>query len=575
MAGTDFLGALHPIYVANRAGWEREERRLFGGDAVTEELFPFLNEVASSLSQRQAQSAYINFPDIHASLLAGHLHSVCPMPNFGKFLGEVRSRDDIQGKPTLAELLYYNIDGIGNDGSQWDAYMLAQQIRAIALGHVWSMVELPTSDKPTTRSKADVLSGHRPYVVPYSPLHVPYWEDSHGQLDCAILRTPVLAAGKALWESGGAPLGYYAMTRAGFTGFGGEYEAGGWWIFDSEKALTLNGEWSDTVGRIPLVPLFGSPSRGTMKHPAMSRSLTMELGQIAVALMNRISERDFDARDAAKSVRYLLGVSPEAWALVKEHHDFNSILVPVPPTADSDGKLTVPTIHDGSTGAIVASVYQTIIDSTVAIAHEIMVRQVTSTPDSSGASKRAGFGEATSPLLAGLAARRETFENAILSFIELRAGNTSPSAFVTWPKEFDLAPLLSKVERTLARERDAALIAPTMRAALIERAAVEDGTWPADRAEADIAREELVTSGRVNLGKAQAETVKLWIDAGAPDDIALARAGFTPEEITAWMTSDPTEGRVPNEGDPVSGDMLQPTPPNDMPIDPMPELPTT
>lgn len=558
MAGsTDFLGAIHPIYKASQDAWEREERRMFGGDAVLEELFPFLNENAISLVQRRAQAEYVNFPDIHASLLAGHLHSVAPMPNFGS-LGEVRSRDDLKGKATLAELIYYNADGIGNDGSQWDSYMLTQQLRAIALGHVWTLIEMPAVAQPGARaiSKADVLAGARPYLVSYSPLDVPYWETSSGRLDCAILRVPVLPEGKALWQVGDSEKGYYVLTRAGFTGFGSEYEGGGWWVYTSEKKLTANvGDWTTTLGQIPFVPLFGQVARGTEKFPAISKSLTMELGQIAVSLMNRVSERDYDARDAAKSIKYILGVSPEAWAVIETAHAANAVLVPVPGTVDADGKVSTPTVYDGSSGAIAATVYETLIASTIAMAKEIMVRQVTSTPDSSGASKQAGFSEATSPLLAGLAARRETFENAVLTFIEYRAGSASPGAFVNWPKEFDLSPVLSKVERTLARERDAMLVAPTLRAELIERAATEDGTWPTDAATATAAREELLASAKTALGKQQGEVVKMWLDATAPIEIALERAGVAPAIIAAWIAAEP-EPSAP--GDPTSGDPTAP-----------------
>ena len=564
MAGTDFLAAEHPIYKAHVDAWKREERRLFGGDAIIDELFPWLNENPKSLTQRQAQRSYINFPEIHASLLAGHLHSVAPMPKLGS-LGDVRARDDLSGKPTVAELIYYNADGIGMDGSQWDAYWLEQQVVAIALGHTWTYVELPTAPDGKAFTQADVLGGQRPYLVPYSPLDVPYWETSNGRLDCAIIRTPVLPVGKQRWETPDVPIGYYVHTRAGFEGFGAEFAGGGWWIFDADKKPTgAQGDYAATLGQIPLVPLFGKRSRGTSEIPALSRSLTTELGNLAVALMNRVSERDYDARDAAKSIKYLMNVSAAAWELVAEHHESNSILVPVPGTPDADGKITAPTIVDGSGGAVASEVFSTIITSTVALAKEIMIRQITSTPDSSGASKQAGFSEATSPLLAGLAIRRETAENAVLAFLEMRAGVSTPSAFVTWPREFDLAPVLSKVERTLKRETDAALVSPLMRADMIERAAVEDGTWPSDQKEADMTRAELVASAMAVLGKQKAEALKLLIDAQVPPDVALPMAGFTPEQVTATLASD---GGPVTSGDPTSGDPI-PNPKTDPTTDP-------
>jgi hypothetical protein len=415
----DFLGATHPVYTASLDAWRREERRLYGRDAVLGvagaelDLEKFTNETDVGYRARKAQATYLNFAAQHAKILAGHLGRVAPMPDYGT-LGEVRQRGDITGRPTAAELFHYNCDGVGADGTQFRAWTTGVQERAIATGHRWVMVEMPRlpslqGERRQVRG-SDVEAGFRPFLVEYSPLSVPYWEVTDGRLDWALLRTNVRKPGD-LWAADQMEDGYYLLVRQGYAGLGDQYAGGGWWLFHGDKTPVSDafGDWSRTRGQIPLCALVAESSAGTTELPAVSGSLTMELGQIGVSLMNRISERNWDARDAAKSVKYVLGAEEAAFNLMTEHHKANSILVPVVGSATPDGKWLIPSIYDGSTGAVSADVYATIITSTIAEAHEIMVRQLTSTADSSGRSKEVGFGEATSPLLASVwprAARR-------------------------------------------------------------------------------------------------------------------------------------------------------------------------
>ena len=68
---------------------------------------------------------------------------------------------DLIDVPHAAELFYYNVDGIGSDGSQYPAWTDGVQVRACATGHRWTLVEMPPPppgkgpDAPLTQ--ADVL----------------------------------------------------------------------------------------------------------------------------------------------------------------------------------------------------------------------------------------------------------------------------------------------------------------------------------------------------------------------------------------------------------------------------------
>lgn len=547
MSEFEFLTDRHPIAVTHDEAWRRDERRLVGGDAViyagatragtmldttrsartatsttrpevldpatgerlavAPELTPFKGEDTDHYAMRQAEAEYLPLPERHASILAGHLRRVAPAPNFGT-MGEVRARADIRGAPSLAELFHYNADGIGADGSQYPAFCDGVQVRACATGLRWTLVEMPpppagrAPDAPVTaRERA---AGHRPYLVEFSPLRVPIWEYDRGRLDWAVARVPVGRAAMVdgVWTRPPETLGYYLFVRAGFAGLGDRFAAGGWWLFDGERQLVTqtvrrvagdgvvslipqdaHGTWARTRGQIPLVPLLADDTPGTTDRPALGRSLTMELGQLAVGLMNRVSERDYNARQAAKSVKYLLGADPKnvaAFNLTAEMHESGAILIPVvayeAPNADGNGsKWIVPQIYDSASGAVETGVYQTIIDSKLATAREIMVRQVSAGLDASGRSREAAFGEATSPLLARMAQRREGWENALIHFAELRAGATEPTGSVTYPTEFDLAPVVDDIDATLNTLRLAQLRSPTLEARLVRRAAEERG----------------------------------------------------------------------------------------------------
>src|SRR5512138_2599735 len=136
----DFLTQPDLHYTEHQEAWKREERRLFGGDTVVLELGEFSGEDAASLTLRRATARYLNFPDLHTSILSGHIRRAMPLPEFGS-MGEFRTRaKQLQTRdfqPSLAELFWYNCDGIGQDGTQFPAWMDGVIKRACATGYRW------------------------------------------------------------------------------------------------------------------------------------------------------------------------------------------------------------------------------------------------------------------------------------------------------------------------------------------------------------------------------------------------------------------------------------------------------
>lgn len=444
-----WLDTPHTIYEAQEKAWRREERRLYGGDAVLEELTRFDGESTPSFEDRQKKASYVNLPLAHARAITGELSRKRPTLGKGLFLGklgEVRPRSKLQGRLSFAELFYYNVDGVGQDGSEFPAFMDAVDERAQATGHRWLMVESPQGAGGLLPLR-DVLDGQRPYVVEYSPLDVTNWSIVRGRLQFAVIRTPAEEARVTEGEFVGEnENGYYLLVRKGYDRLGPAFAGGGWWLFDKDKNLIDARPWAYASGDIPMWIHYGQRSHGTQEHPALSRSSTMELGQIAVALMDATSARYYDFWDACSSHLYFLGATPDIMAAIAQQAEKRSMLIGVPHATGPEGELKPITVHDGSMGAVSADVAKSVIDALFQEAREQSFQQITSTPDSSGASKEAGHAENKAPILAMRARERQQSENTLLHFVELRFGISEPTASSEWPTDFDLAPLVEAVD---------------------------------------------------------------------------------------------------------------------------------
>ncbi len=502
MASYEWLGEKHPIYLDNESMWKRMERRFYGGEPVLAELREFDWEVRQRAELgvtderqiqalreagwfaneqdhfflRQRQSVYINFGDLFSRTIVGHLMRKRPTPeeglDFGT-LGEISTEDD--GEPSQAELIYYNADGVGNDGSQWDNFWGSAARHAMVTGHRWIMVESPVM-APETR--ADELAGARPYLVEYGPIDVTNWFISDGHLQWAVIvyfeRNPRIEKGKM--EGNTPEKRYLLMTREGYAGLGDEFSKGGWFRFDAdqkplwEQVSTRDeddevepseamGNWESTDGDIPMFPLFYERAKSTPEHAAMSRSGTVEISQAAIAYMNLSSAADFDVWDAAQSMQFILGVDVEGYNLaiakMKEGHK----TIPFPINKKTGNP---PEIYDGSTGAVVAGAFETRLSRKMDEARELAALEATSVPDSSGASKQAGFADVRAPRLALMASELEQAQNTAIRFLEMRFGNKSPTGKVEWLREFELTPLIDSIRELFEIQVLAGVESPTL-----------------------------------------------------------------------------------------------------------------
>lgn len=497
MPDRSFLESQHPIYKAHRAEWRTNERRWRGGRGVLTELARFDWETADGdrYKARKAEATYINFPDLFLRTMVGHLFSQAPAMDdaldFGR-LGRV-TRPDGAALPSEAELVYYNADGAGQDGSSWDAYWAAVTVRSGVCGHRWMLVEA-SAEAPG--SFADVIAGRRPYLTDFSPLSVPDWHFNEGRLEYAIIdiweRRPRVEDGKFISN---AELVKYLLVRRGWEGFGEEFTAGGWWKFraeDPDGEPLAFGDWERTGGEIPMFALFwerddGEPAEtkeggagaggGKDKDaalsdgPNVSRSGIGWLGQIAVSYMNLSSAADFDAWDAAKSTKIIVGATLEGFNLMETKAKEGSMYLPLPVGPDG----TVPTVYDSSSSAVASETFETRLERKRTEARDLAAMEASGTPDSSGASKRAGFADIKSPVLSRLASEVETAQNTAIHFLEQRFGYAQPTGAVTWPRDYQLKPLIEDIHEMFQLEQLAGINSPTLGGRLLIQAAKDKG----------------------------------------------------------------------------------------------------
>ena len=559
MADRDWLDLKHPVYVEWVQRWRTNEARMRGGDAVAHELKRFDWELPdgrlpdylgtqfqtsqtgkdaiptgsfnpdklSHLQRRQAEATYPNFPDQFAKGLVGLLTRKQPTPSagldFGR-LGEVR-RDRKGAQPTAAELIYYNADGVGNDGSQWDNFWAGAMQRAMGTGIRWVYVETPATAAATF---ADILAGKRPYLVELSPVSVPFWLFDHGQLQCLIarIRRPRLVTdGEGGIQIDNHP-SYLLMTRKGFNSFGTEYESGGWWIFNSDKTPTAEkGSWATTKGDIPVAPLFYERDPGSEEQPAIARPAVTELGNLAISYMNLSSAADFDAWDAASSLQFLIGVDADGFNLAMSKITDGSRYVPLKGIANS-GKN--PEIKDGSMGSVTADVFDRRLRAKLEEAAKMAVTEVSGAPSSTGVSKQAGFIEGKSSRLALMASEMEACQNTILRFLELRfgvgAGIGEPTASVRWSRQYDIQNVEQEVQAMFAAERISGLRSPTAEVAAMMKLLEEKGLLVDDetrtKVEAELMKHAEAIVDMMRSGKLDAFTGKTSETTAASGNVA-------------------------------------------------------
>lgn len=462
-----FLNSFHPAYEEQREEWLLNLRRARGGLHVLQELVPFIWELegGAQINERKMMAVYLNFPDRFASILAGHLMRAAPSPgaslNFGT-LGEVRRRKDID-QPTAAELFYYNTNGVGVDGSQWNNYWTQIIKGAVTMGHRWLLMEGPPE---APRSRMDERLGLRPYLTSYGPLSVTNWLHERGRLVMAIIKRRVREI--RLNEEGGVEgnegdVETLLLTAAGFQGFGPAFSNGGWYTFDKGGDLKDFGFYDSTEGQIPMTMMAYDRLEPEGEFTAVSRSGTTEMSQAAIAYMNLASAADFDAWDAASSVQALLGVDEEGFNVFIAKVKSGSRYAPVKANMDNG---QVPMLHDMSTGAVVADVFERRLKQKRQEAVELMLNEIEAAPYASGESKQVSFTDAKVPRLTLLASEAETAQNAIIHFAEMMwsGGRVRPQGATEWGREFDLRDLRKEIAEFFQTVTTANLRSPTAEA---------------------------------------------------------------------------------------------------------------
>lgn len=547
--------------------WARDERRLYGGDLVLEELTMFAAEDTDSYGLRTRTARYDNLPDQQMSLVAGHLLRSMPEIEFGS-LGEVRERANIT-VPTLGELFTYNCDGVGQDGTQFRTWADGVVKRAGATGYRAIMVEMPRAttlaairtraglDLTGPMTEQDRTMGWHPYLVEYSPLNWIRRSFTEGTLDYAVLRIKVPTAATSANAYQTEEDGLYVLVRAGYDGLGDAFSVGGWWLLGARYNVIGQGRWDMTRGQIPLVVALAEHNLGTVQDPAIGRSLTMELGQIAIDMMNARSEQRYNARQAAKTLLFIMGGDTKTSADVGTQILAGSMVVTVPPTTMDDGSKVVPQMWSSSSAALDTSVYTAILAEAMAEARSIMVQQITSAPDSSGESKKAGFDEAVSPLLSRLAGAFETWVNSVLYFYALRAG-VPPDASLTMPQRFELRDILTDVDAMFVTMKESTLDSPTLSADMLVRKGDELGLIPQDKRTRIMAELEASVKRHADMQPAEywtkmagaiSEMTKIpgMTPEGAgfllkltPDEVAVLRSGVPPGQTPGGPNAAPT-----------------------------------
>lgn len=500
-----WLNSKHPAYEEMLDEWVTNERRMLGGKLVLDELMRFDWELANGehYTSRQQNAVYLNFPDRFASMIVGHMMREAPTPegalNFGG-LGKVRRRRDIDF-PTEAELFYYNTDGVGGDGSQWDNYWTTVGKSAVATGIRWVLVE-GSEEQPQVRGQ-EISDGLRPFLSDFSPLSVWNFLYERGRLSFATVKRSTRSIeinDKGEVEGNDGAEETLLLVRRGFTGFGVEYTNGGWWIYDSDLEEVSKGNYNLTGGEIPMVPLYYERLKPTTESQCFARSGITELGNASVSYMNLSSAADYDAIDGASSVQALIGADEDGFNLFIRKMKEGNRYAPLPPAKDSQKN---PEIKDASTGVVVADVFDRRLTAKREEAIQLMLNELQAAPYASGESKKISFTDTKAPRLALFASEMETAQNAVIRFTEMLWGKKTTGS-TEWPREFDLLDAATVAQGYFAVVGLGAPRSPTAEAKVMLGLVRESGI-AGDTQERTKIQAELMTSATTAVAKEDAE----------------------------------------------------------------------
>lgn len=505
--GLGFLDQVHPIYTAWKDRWRTNEILLAGGDDVLDYLRRFDWEKDETkdgaYAKRQDESIYLNFPDMYAGTITGHLLRFAPRPDFGALGSINRERDP--ANPTQAELIWYNTDTPGDSGTEWDTWWMDVTRRSMATGHRWLYCEGPEEDALTMLREQQ---GYRPYLVEFSPLDVPMWYfNRQGRLEFAIIRfndyNPRRTSSGDMQVYSAQQQHYLLVVRAGCWRLGEQFSEGGWWTFNPDKELLDHETFADTFGEIPMWPHFYQRHKGTRKRAALSRPGLTEIGACALANMNILSAANFNAWAAGMGVEYLLGVDDEGLSIAQEMRDRGDRLIAVPPNEDTG---TNPTIQGSAAGAVPAEVYKSREEAIWSIAKTVGVIEATSSvstsatgqagPGQTGAAKQASFIQNQVPRIVHVAQNLANSQNQAIFWLELRFGYMQPKGSVDWPNQFELVELVDRIESFFNVQKVAGINSITLDAEAMVKFAEEKGLITSDEERATFLA-EFMQSGKL------------------------------------------------------------------------------
>lgn len=434
--------------------------------------------------RRQESAIYVNLMEGYATDVVGHIFQQAPAPDAGLDFGQlgiVRRIEDID-EPTRAELAYFNIDGIGSGGSQWDSFWSYQLKLAMATGYRWIYVDAPT--EPARLRRRERL-GFRPYLVGFSPRQVINHHYKNGNLEWAIVklasRNPKVV--NDTFEGNDTEDETLLLVRRGNRDFEDaeiDFSTGGWWRFDSNGDLIegMTGNWDKTDGEIPMSPLIYDRHDRMMGRPGLT-----ELGNASIALMNVQSAADFDAYDSAGSVIAVRGADAKGFNLfIKKVREGNRY-APLPVNEETED---TPDLRDAAQGAVVADVFDKRITAILKSADRIRGTENTSGPQNSGLAQQAGFTLGNVPRLSLVAANLETCMNTALHHLTQRWGFKNPSGSVRMNKKFELIKLTSSAQAILQLESIAEISSEELNARVITAAAQDEGFVPDNQAKTKI-----------------------------------------------------------------------------------------
>lgn len=423
----DILSEIHPQYAELAEDWARDELRYRAGRSVRGELAAFPWEEVGGLHHTGRKLVALAPPLMRntGERFVGTLFEQAPTPDFGS-LGEVRQ--EREGTPTRAELIYDAVDGVGYGARGWDAFWRDETARGTATGFRWHYLDAPEGDGPN--SAAEEIAGTRPYVQAYSPLAVPDWHEDKGVLQYARIieeaREPRIENGSFTASN---VTRHLLLVRAGYTGFGDEYAGGGWWTYDDSKTLTGTGNWDRTAGEIPMWRLIYDESGEGLS----------DLGSVQIALMNLLSALYHDGIVGGGHGQTVMGVNVEQAESLAAGYNKGSRVRFVPGVAG-----TTPAIHDDAAASASTALTEAIRHHRD-IAQEVIMKELVTAPDSSGAARALEFVTGASPRLTAMAINVEEAQNICIHFFQQRFGLAVTGAGVTWPKRYDLRPALDKV----------------------------------------------------------------------------------------------------------------------------------